>query len=58
MADFDRVTQLYLEFPEKFRSAMLSTVSIDGSPQASYAPFLSDADKTFYIYVSGLSAHT
>ena len=58
MADFDRVTQLYLEFPEKLRSAMLSTVSADGSPQASYAPFLIDADKTLYIYVSGLSAHT
>ena len=58
MADFDRVTQLYLEFPEKFRSAMLSTVSTDGSPQASYAPFLIDADKQLYIYVSGLSAHT
>ena len=58
MADFNRVTELYQEFPEKFRSIMLSTVSVDGMPQASYAPFLMDADKTLYIYVSGLSAHT
>ena len=58
MADFNRVTELYQEFPEKFRSIMLSTVSTDGMPQASYAPFLMDADKTLYVYVSGLSAHT
>ena len=58
MTDFNRVTELYREFPEKFRSIMLSTVNANGTPQASYAPFLMDADKTFYIYVSGLSAHT
>ena len=58
MADFNRVTELYREFPEKFRSVVLSTVSADGIPQASYAPFLSDADKNIYIYVSGLSLHT
>ncbi|MEM9266178.1 MAG: pyridoxamine 5'-phosphate oxidase family protein [Cyanobacteria bacterium P01_F01_bin.13] len=58
MADFNRVIELYREFPEKFRSVILSTVSADGIPQASYAPFLNDADKNIYIYVSGLSAHT
>ena len=58
MANFNQVTELYQKFPEKFRSIMLSTVSGDGIPQASYAPFLMDADKTLYIYVSGLSAHT
>ncbi|MEM8611731.1 MAG: pyridoxamine 5'-phosphate oxidase family protein [Cyanobacteria bacterium P01_H01_bin.105] len=58
MADSDRVTKLYQEFPEKFRSIILSTVSAEGIPQASYAPFLIDGDKTIYIYVSGLSAHT
>ena len=58
MADFNRVTELYREFPDKFRSVVLSTVSADGIPQASYAPFLSDADKNIYIYVSGLSLHT
>lgn len=58
MADINRVTELYQEFPQKFRSAILSTVSADGLPQASYAPFLIDGDKNIYIYVSGLSAHT
>ncbi|MEM7792920.1 MAG: pyridoxamine 5'-phosphate oxidase family protein [Cyanobacteria bacterium P01_C01_bin.118] len=58
MADFNRVTELYQTFPEKFRSIILSTVNADGVPQASYAPFLMDGDKRIYIYVSGLSAHT
>ncbi len=58
MADFNRVTELYQAFPQKFRSIMLSTASADGIPQASYAPFLIDADKKIYIYISGLSAHT
>ncbi|ESA32572.1 heme iron utilization protein [Leptolyngbya sp. Heron Island J] len=58
MADLNRVTELYQEFPDNFRSIILSTVSADGIPQASYAPFLIDPDKTLYIYVSGLSTHT
>lgn len=58
MADFNRVIELYQAFPETFRSIILSTVSHDGIPQASYAPFLIDADKKLYVYVSGLSTHT
>lgn len=58
MADFNRVTELYQEFPSKFRSVVLSTANADGMPQASYAPFLMDPDKSIYIYISGLSAHT
>ncbi len=58
MADFNRVTELYREFPNKFRSVVLSTANADGIPQASYAPFLMDSDKSIYIYISGLSAHT
>lgn len=58
MADFNRVTELYREFPDQFRSVVLSTANADGIPQASYAPFLIDADKSIYIYISGLSSHT
>ncbi|MBT9311965.1 HugZ family pyridoxamine 5'-phosphate oxidase [Leptothoe kymatousa] len=58
MADLNRVTELYQAFPSKFRSIVLSTASSDGIPQASYAPFLIDPDKSIYIYISGLSAHT
>ncbi|MEO1593552.1 MAG: pyridoxamine 5'-phosphate oxidase family protein, partial [Cyanobacteria bacterium J06632_22] len=35
-----------------------STISEDGKPHASYAPFVIDAQKNIYIFVSGLSAHT
>lgn len=58
MADFERLCSLYVEFPQKFRSLMLSTASAAGAPQASYAPFLMDQDRTIYLYVSGLSNHT
>ncbi len=58
MTDLNRITELYQEFPGKFRSVILSTVSADASPQASYAPFIIDDDKSIYIYISGLSAHT
>ncbi len=58
MADINRVTELYQTFPQQFRSIILSTASADGIPQASYAPFLIDDDKTLYVYVSGLSVHT
>lgn len=37
---------------------MLSTVTADGQPQASYTPFVMEGDRTFYIFVSGLSSHT
>ena len=58
MTDFNRVTELYQKFPEKFRSVILSTISAEAMPQASYAPFIIDGDKSIYIYISGLSAHT
>ncbi|NEP18306.1 MAG: HugZ family protein [Leptolyngbya sp. SIO4C1] len=55
---FEQTLAEYQAFPQQFRSLMLSTVSADGSPHASYAPFVVDAERNFYIYVSGLSAHT
>ncbi|NEP61908.1 MAG: HugZ family protein [Symploca sp. SIO2G7] len=58
MADLKRVTELYQDFPDKFRSVMLSTANANGIPQASYAPFLIDANRSIYIYISGLSIHT
>mgnify|MGYP001829130935 CR=1 FL=1 len=39
-------------------SLMLATLGADGSPHASYAPFIRDADGAFYIFVSDLSEHT
>nr|WP_199290865.1 MULTISPECIES: pyridoxamine 5'-phosphate oxidase family protein [unclassified Anabaena] len=48
----------YEKFPTEFISIMMSTVSQEGIPDASYAPFVIDDDKNIYIYVSGLATHT
>ena len=46
-----------IEFISGFKTVNLATVSSDGQPLASYAPFVSE-DGAFYIYVSQLAAHT
>ena len=40
------------------QSVILSTVSEDGLPNASYAPAVIDNDGSIYIYISELSKHT
>lgn len=58
MAEFADIEAAYRQFPEQVQSLMLSTVTPQGQPQASYAPFVVDGDRQFYIFVSGLSSHT
>lgn len=58
MAQFDEILAAYQAFPERRQSLMLSTVNPNGTPHASYAPFVRDEAGKLYIYVSGLSAHT
>lgn len=58
MAEFAEIEIAYREFPEQVQSLMLSTVTSTGQPQASYAPFVMDGDRQFYIFISGLSNHT
>jgi putative heme iron utilization protein len=58
MSALDQAQVTYEGFIESFRSAILATVSAEGAPDASYAPFVADAAKNFYIFVSGLSSHT
>ncbi len=41
-----------------FRTLQLATVSADGEPEASYAPFVVRGDGAMCIYVSDLSRHT
>ncbi len=48
----------YDKFPTEFTSIIMSTVSKEGIPDASYAPFVIDNNKNIYIYVSGLATHT
>ncbi len=58
MSKFEDAVATYQTFAEGFQSLMLSTVSADGMPNASYAPFVKDEANHFYIFVSGLSTHT
>lgn len=58
MASFSDIQTAYLQFPDRVQSLMLSTTRADGQPQASYAPFIMDSDRRFYIFTSGLASHT
>ena len=58
MASFSEIQSAYVDFPNLVQSLMLSTVTLDGQPQASYTPFVMEGDRAFYIFVSGLSSHT
>jgi putative heme iron utilization protein len=46
------------EFLNANQSLILGTVSDDGEPNASYAPFVRNDDSAFYVYVSELAQHT
>lgn len=58
MSKLEQAQIEYQNFISQFQSLVLSTADSVGSPNASYAPFVVDEAKNFYIYVSGLSTHT
>jgi heme iron utilization protein len=58
MSQLENIQAEYEKFPEVFESVIISTVSAQAIPNASYAPFVMDDSKNIYIYVSGLSTHT
>ena len=58
MTSFEAVTNAYQTLPKAVSSLMLSTVTADGQPHASYAPYVMDEANHLYIFTSGLSAHT
>jgi heme iron utilization protein len=58
MSQFEAIEAAYQVFTEQFESLIISTVSQDGIPNASYAPFVIDGNRNIYIYVSGLATHT
>lgn len=47
----------YRAFLPSFRSLVLATVSEEGEPLASNAPFIMDSDRTLYVMLSDLAAH-
>jgi len=46
------------EFQSAFRSVLMATVNRDGVPEASYAPYVTDDEGSYYVIVSGLARHT
>ncbi len=58
MSQLEKAQAEYTNFSEEFKSVIISTVSEQGIPNASYAPFVKDELKNIYIYVSGLAIHT
>jgi len=58
MDKFKRAQAAYATFLEGVSSLMLATCDASGRPNASYAPFVTDDDRNFYVYISGLSTHT
>lgn len=40
------------------QTLLLSSLTIEGKPNASYAPFITDATGYFYVFISGLASHT
>ena len=58
MPSFETALAAYRDFPRRVKSVMLSTINADGTPHASYAPFVMDDSYQLYLLTSGLSAHT
>lgn len=50
--------QKYRELIQSQQILLLSTITDQGEPEASYAPCVRDEHGVFYIYVSDLAAHT
>ena len=55
--EFEKIVADYQKFPTQFQSIMLATTSLEGNPHASYAPFVMDPQKNFYILISDLATH-
>ena len=51
-------TKNYLELIQSQQSLLLATVTAQGKPESSYAPYVRDEKGAFYIFVSELATHT
>ena len=47
-----------ITFRDGHDTALIASNSADGTPNASYAPYISDPEHALYIFVSQLAAHT
>lgn len=48
----------FANFKESVKTLQLSTLTVEGQPNASYSPFVSDEQGNYYVFVSGLASHT
>lgn len=53
----DEIRRELLALRDRQRSVLMATVSADGEPEASYAPYLFEPDGTFYVFLSELARH-
>jgi len=51
-------TDSYQQLIQSQQTLLLSTVTEQGQPESSYAPYVRDENGVFYIFVSELAAHT
>ncbi|MBD2447958.1 pyridoxamine 5'-phosphate oxidase family protein [Nostoc sp. FACHB-152] len=58
MSQLEKAQAEYASFPQEFQSVIISTISQEGIPNSSYAPFVMDEAKNIYIYISDLATHT
>ena len=56
--DIEKAKATYALLISNMRTVVLGTVSNEGIPNVSYAPFVIDEAKNIYIFVSKLSVHT
>ena len=52
------VKNRYEDFLNGFNSLCMSTVDSEGWPLISYAPFVVDDNRSFYVFLSDLAKHT
>jgi putative heme iron utilization protein len=58
MSQLEKAQAEYASFPQEFQSVIISTISQEGIPNSSYAPFVIDDARNIYIYISDLATHT
>jgi putative heme iron utilization protein len=56
--EIEDLSKRYQELMASQQTLLLSTVSANGIPDISYAPFVRDHAGVFYIYVSEMACHT
>lgn len=56
--DWQELTSQCVELIAAQQTLLLSTVSVEGKPESSYAPYVRDQAGIYYIFVSELATHT